>query len=85
MAKTQAQKTGAEKPTTEPAKATGKSAKATGPKGRSVKIAMRREHVVGDVKRARGEAIATVQLEPGVSLNFLVDAVRSGIAGEVAT
>ena len=50
--------------------------------GTSVDIVLRAGRKVGDGFCEAGSRIATVQLEPDVSLNFMVDAVRNGLAGE---
>lgn len=48
-----------------------------------VRLALRRDHKVGDGYWKAGTVIAEVTLKPGVELNFLVDAVRNGLAAEV--
>ena len=48
-----------------------------------LRLALRRDHKVGDGYWKAGTVIAEVTLKPGVELNFLVDAVRNGLAGEV--
>ena len=45
-------------------------------------IELRRDAMVGDVKREAGEVIGIVKTAPGCSLNYLFDAFRDGIAGE---
>ena len=50
---------------------------------RTTTIVLRREHRVGEGVRKEGAKLATVVLEDGVGLNFLVDAIRNGVAGEV--
>ena len=53
-------------------------------KTKTVRLALRRDHKVGDAGYWKaGTVIAEVTLPPGVELNFLVDAVRNGLAAEV--
>ena len=49
-------------------------------KGKLLRIVLRREMVIGEAPQTIGTPLAVVQLEPGISLNFLVDAVRNGLA-----
>ena len=50
------------------------------PAGEHVRVVLRRPAIVGGEMRAAGDAIGTVTLGPGISLNFLVDAVSNGLA-----
>ena len=45
-------------------------------------IVLRRERQVGEDVLKVDAKLATVVLEDGVGLNFLVDAIRNGVAGE---
>lgn len=49
----------------------------------SMEIVLKRDMKVGDEQRQKGDRIAEIQLEPGVPLDFLVDAVHGGLAGEM--
>ena len=47
-----------------------------------IDIVMRKDAVVAGRNCKRGHRIAEIQLGDGVSLNFLVDAIRNGLAGD---
>jgi len=46
-----------------------------------VTVVLRKPRTIGDAELELGQVIGEVELEPGVSLNYLVDAVRNGLAG----
>jgi hypothetical protein len=46
-------------------------------------IKLRRNAKCGSMDLLKGTRIAEVRLEPGVGLNYLVDAIRGGVASEV--
>jgi hypothetical protein len=46
-------------------------------------IKLRRNAKCGNMDLLKGTRIAEVRLEPGVGLNYLVDAIRGGVASEV--
>ena len=48
-----------------------------------IDVAMRRTAKCGDTTLPVGHLLGSVLLPPGVSLNYFVDAVRNGFAGEV--
>jgi hypothetical protein len=48
----------------------------------TVEIALRRDMQCGDRQMQLGDKLATVHLEPGVSLNYLVAAISARLAGE---
>lgn len=52
-------------------------------KSSCVAVVLRRDCQCGDTVCPAGTKLAEVRLKPGVSLNYLVDAVRSFLAGEV--
>lgn len=66
------------------AKEPSKSPVPTGRAQRSdiIVITTRRPATCGEISLAAGEKIASIELKPGVSLNWLVDAVRNGVAGD---
>lgn len=46
-----------------------------------LEIVLKRDIACGDRQCQSGDLLATIVLEPGVSLNYLVDAVRDHLAG----
>jgi hypothetical protein len=46
-------------------------------------IKLRRNARCGELDLTSGTKIAEVRLEPGVDLNYVVDALRGGLASEV--
>ncbi len=48
-----------------------------------IPVALRRDHKVGEEYWKAGRVIGEVHLPEGISLNYFVDAVRNGLAGEV--
>jgi len=56
-------------------------AKMQGTDGEGTMIVLRVPGKVGDRMCSEGEILGVVSLMPGVSLNYLVDAVRNGVAG----
>lgn len=47
-----------------------------------IPITLKRDTKVGEIHAKFGSVIAYVELAPGVSLNYVVDAIRNGVAGE---
>ena len=52
------------------------------PTAKGIVIELRRNCTVGEKQGKAGDKLGTIQLEPGVNLNFLVDAIRNDLAGE---
>jgi len=50
-----------------------------------VDIELRRDAKCGESSFAKGTHLARIVLDEGVELNYVVDALRGGIAGEVIT
>jgi len=69
-------------PGDEPGKTRAADAAPVEDKATNVTIALKRLARCGDVELAEGTPIAVVRLRPGVSLAYLVDAVRNGLAAE---
>lgn len=46
-----------------------------------VRVVMRRDAKCGEAELSVGDSLAEIRLPADVSLNYLVDAVRNGIAG----
>lgn len=51
--------------------------------GLQLTIKLRRDAKCGQVELLRGAKLAEVTLHPGVDLNYLIDAIRGGLASEV--
>jgi hypothetical protein len=76
-------RTGAKAPTDAPQPTdAAQPTKAKTAKADTLDVVLRRDAQVGDQQCATGRRLARVTLEPGVSLNYLVDAVRNGLAGD---
>lgn len=48
---------------------------------RKEEVVLRRDAVIDNKEFKVGESIGSVELPPGIDLNYLVDAVRGGLAG----